>query len=174
MDVGSLFDWFNLKDNERVSPEVQRPNVIGRRLKREHVLLAKLDQHLLLVSDLDQRGPFEWPFEDRHDFVRAVQTDNHADQQRGAAFDQHPAEVFEMFEKCLYGPAAVLLGLLWTRLFSGIGHDTCSLNSIRLWSRRKVERCFQRWNQTVAPSAVAAEAPPPRAQFHRSLRATPF
>src|SRR2546430_17317566 len=100
-----------------------------------------------------------------------VQANNHADQQRGPALDHHPAEVFEMFEKCLYGPAAVLLGLLWTRLFSGIGHDTCSLNSIRLWARRKVERCFQRWSRTAAPSAGA---PPPAAQFHRSLSATPF
>src|SRR5207253_3080963 len=128
--------------------------------KGEQLLRPKSNQDLLLVPDRKQCGAFEGPFENRHDLVGRVEADDHADQQRGAAFDQHPAQVFEMFEKCLYGPAAVLLGLLWTRLFSRVGHDTFSLKSIRLWARRKVERCFQRWNQTVAPSAVAAEAPP--------------
>src|SRR5437763_10258260 len=101
--------------------------------------------------------------------------DDHADGQRRAAFDQEPAKVFEMFEKCFYRPAAVLLDIFGTRLFSGIGHErTCRLNSIRLWARRKVERCFQRWNWMVAFSGARPEAARQRrVRFHRSLRVRP-
>src|SRR5204863_2662852 len=121
-------------------------------------MIAESDHDLLLLADLNQRRPLQGPLENRHDSVGRVKANDHADQQRRAAFDQHPAKVFEMFEKCFYRPAAVLLDLVWTRLFSGFGHErTCRLNSIRLWARRKVERCFQLWNWTVALSGAGAE-----------------
>src|SRR5262245_29679536 len=138
-------------------------------------MVAESDHDLLLVADLNQSRPLQRPFEDRHHLIGGVEADDHADQQRRAAFDQHPAKVFEMFEKCLYRPAAVLLDLLWTRLFSGIGHErTCRLNSIRIWARRKVERWFQRWNWPRAFSEAGEVARPLPVRFRRSPRVKPF
>ena len=101
--------------------------MVGGRLEGKQVGVAEAHDHLLPVANLNQRRAFEGPFENPDDFVRCVEAENHADQQRRAALDQHPTEIFEMFEKCFDGAAAIFLQVVETRLFGGIGHVRTSL-----------------------------------------------
>ena len=64
--------------------------------------------HIREERDVPMGGPAERPLEDLHHRVRVEQAKQHPDQRGGGCLDQHPAEIFEMFEEGLDGAPALI------------------------------------------------------------------
>src|ERR1022692_3595975 len=96
--------------NETDVPQRQRP---------AHDMIPDLDR--IIHARVLQR-----PFDDADHIIRPHEAQQHRQKKRDDAFDHHPAEIFEVFEKA-FNWTALVLRPVWRRFLGKISHEESAL-----------------------------------------------